>query len=106
MTIVGLLPPVWDDGCLLVDGGCEGRRRPGDCPAGYSGRGHASCTCPAPARHLRPLPAANCMCSYMNNMPVDVMRGAMGVDSVIVVDVEGRDDMGESRGSSRREGLG
>jgi hypothetical protein len=46
------------------------------------------------------------MCSYMNNMPVDVMRGAMGVDSVIVVDVEGRDDMGESRGSSRREGLG
>ncbi|GLC44977.1 hypothetical protein PLESTB_001747900 [Pleodorina starrii] len=52
MTIVGLLPPVWEDGCLLVDGG------------------------------------------YMNNMPVDVMRSMMGVDSVIVVDVEGRDDMG------------
>ena len=32
--------------------------------------------------------------SYMNSMPVDVMRGLMGVDSVIVVDVEGRDDMG------------
>ncbi|GIM01831.1 hypothetical protein Vretimale_6609, partial [Volvox reticuliferus] len=52
MTIVGLLPPVWEDGCLLVDGG------------------------------------------YMNNMPVDVMRSMMGVDSVIVVDVEGRDDLG------------
>lgn len=30
---------------------------------------------------------------YMNNLPVDVMR-SMGVDTVIVVDVEGKDDTG------------
>eukprot|EP00798_Chlamydomonas_sp_ICE-L_P019927 gene19927-26631_t len=51
MTIVGLLPPVFDDGDLLVDGG------------------------------------------YMNNIPVDVMR-SLGVETVIVVDVEGKDDLG------------
>ena len=52
MTIVGLLPPVYEEGeGLLVDGG------------------------------------------YMNNIPVDVMR-SMGVDTVIVVDVESKDDSG------------
>ena len=30
----------------------------------------------------------------MNNIPVDVMR-SLGVETVIVVDVEGKDDMGE-----------
>jgi lysophospholipid hydrolase len=30
---------------------------------------------------------------YMNNIPVDVMR-SMGVDTVIVVDVESKDDSG------------
>lgn len=59
MTIVGLLPPVWENGCLLVDGG------------------------------------------YMNNMPVDVMRLAMGVETVLVVDVEGKDDMGEAWGGGK-----
>ncbi|KAA6424228.1 MAG: patatin-like phospholipase domain-containing 7, partial [Trebouxia sp. A1-2] len=49
MTIVGMVPPVYYKGDLLVDGG------------------------------------------YMNNIPVDVMR-SMGVDTVIVVDVEDRDD--------------
>ena len=48
MTIVGLVPPVYHEGELLVDGG------------------------------------------YLNNIPVDVMRG-LGVDSVIVVDVEDKD---------------
>lgn len=51
MTIVGLLPPMFEGGDLLVDGG------------------------------------------YMNNLPVDVMR-SLGVDTVIVVDVEGKDDTG------------
>jgi len=51
MTIVGLLPPLYEGGDLLVDGG------------------------------------------YMNNLPVDVMR-SLGVDTVIVVDVEGKDDTG------------
>ncbi|KAK9814559.1 hypothetical protein WJX72_007850 [[Myrmecia] bisecta] len=49
MTIVGLVPPVYEDGDLLVDGG------------------------------------------YLNNIPVDVMR-SMGVETVIVVDVEDKDD--------------
>ncbi|KAK9808186.1 hypothetical protein WJX73_006212 [Symbiochloris irregularis] len=49
MTIVGLVPPVYENGELLVDGG------------------------------------------YLNNIPVDVMR-SMGVDTVVVVDVEDRDD--------------
>lgn len=48
MTLVGLVPPVYHEGELLVDGG------------------------------------------YLNNIPVDVMRG-LGVDSVIVVDVEDKD---------------
>ena len=48
MTIVGLVPPVFHDGDLLVDGG------------------------------------------YLNNIPVDVMRG-LGVGTVLVVDVEDRD---------------
>ena len=48
MTIVGLVPPVYHEGELLVDGG------------------------------------------YLNNIPVDVRRG-LGVDSVIVVDVEDKD---------------
>lgn len=48
MTIVGLVPPVYHAGDLLVDGG------------------------------------------YLNNIPVDVMRG-LGVGTVIVVDVEDRD---------------
>ncbi len=30
---------------------------------------------------------------YMNNIPVDVMRG-LGVDTVIVVDVESKDEAG------------
>lgn len=51
MTIVGMLPPVYHDGDLLVDGG------------------------------------------YINNLPVDVMRG-LGVESVIVVDVESKDESG------------
>jgi len=49
MTVVGLLPPVYNDGDLLVDGG------------------------------------------YLNNIPVDVMRSQMGVDTLIVVDVEDKD---------------
>jgi lysophospholipid hydrolase len=49
MTVVGLLPPVYDDGDLLVDGG------------------------------------------YLNNIPIDVMRTQMGVDTLIVVDVEDKD---------------
>ena len=49
MTVVGLLPPVYNDGDLLVDGG------------------------------------------YLNNIPVDVMRTQMGVDTLIVVDVEDKD---------------
>ncbi|GAB4820172.1 hypothetical protein N2152v2_007218 [Parachlorella kessleri] len=48
MTIVGLVPPVYEEGDLLVDGG------------------------------------------YLNNIPVDVMR-SLGVGTVIVVDVEDRD---------------
>ncbi|KAK9862379.1 hypothetical protein WJX84_007181 [Apatococcus fuscideae] len=48
MTIVGMVPPVYEDGDLLVDGG------------------------------------------YLNNLPVDVIR-SMGVEMVIVVDVEDRD---------------
>ena len=62
MTIVGLLPPVFEEGeGLLVDGG------------------------------------------YMNNLPVDVMR-SMGVDQVIVVDVEGKDESGWSALTSKLDG--
>jgi len=49
MTVVGLLPPVYNEGDLLVDG------------------------------------------CYLNNIPVDVMRTQMGVDRLIVVDVEDKD---------------
>ena len=49
MTVLGLLPPVYDRGELLVDGG------------------------------------------YLNSIPVDVMRERMGVETVIVVDVEDND---------------
>jgi len=49
MTVVGLLPPVFYNNDLLVDGG------------------------------------------YLNNIPVDVMRTQMGVDTLIVVDVEDKD---------------
>lgn len=42
--------------------------------------------------NLMHLPAS--LAGYMNNIPVDVMRG-LGVETVIVVDVEGKDDMGE-----------
>eukprot|EP00884_Botryococcus_braunii_P018904 jgi/Botrbrau1/5698/Bobra.0071s0031.1 len=48
MTIMGLVPPVYEAGELLIDGG------------------------------------------YLNNIPVDVMR-SMGVDMVVVVDVEDKD---------------
>lgn len=40
----------------------------------------------------------------MNNTPVDVMRSLMGVDSVLVVDVEGRDEMGEQGAGGRSAG--
>ena len=49
MTVVGLLPPVYSEGDLLIDGG------------------------------------------YLNNIPVDVMRSHMGVETLIVVDVEDKD---------------
>ena len=49
MTVLGLLPPVYDNGELLVDGG------------------------------------------YLNSIPVDVMQERMGVETVIVVDVEDND---------------
>ena len=34
---------------------------------------------------------ARSVARYLNNIPVDVMRGALGVDTVIVVDVEDKD---------------
>ena len=63
MTVVGLLPPVYHEGDLLVDGG------------------------------------------YLNNIPVDVMRTQMGVDTLIVVDVEDKDFCNWKDLKPYREGL-
>lgn len=76
MTVIGMLPPLLDRGQLLVDGGCVRQR----------------------ARPRPTAPDSSCPCvnSYVNNLPVDVMR-ALGAHTVVCVDVEDKDNSSVAR---------